>query len=1452
MRRSIRLVARLLRWFVYAVLISLVLVVLALVVLQTGWAKNQIRALIVRQANQYLTATLSIGRLQGSLVRGIELGDITLARNGQTIISIDAVALSYSIRELFTEGTSIREIRVARPYVIAAKEADGRWNLGALIKRTTQVSERRGPGRPIHIRSIKVTDGTISLRDPISFGAVHIPSEYKGLNLDFSLDYRPVAWKASFANASFSGTAPDLQINRLAGSISDNADGWLFDHLLVETPRSHFILDGRVDRRTPPVRLPLKVDAERFAFQEWSGILNGLKNIAIESQFNVQLDGPLDALKTDLTLRSNGGHVKGAFTLDTKAPGWKANGAVDVERLNLADWLNREDRPSDITGHVTFGLTDVGLRAGGHFPVGTYAFDGAHAAYLSYAADNLKAHGVLTPTDARIASATAKAYGADVTVSDGSIGIDSPNRFAFKGSARGVDLRQVPKEVPVPHVESVLAFDYDVSGQFSSVGFIKGTAGFGDSTFLEARVGAGTVGFVDTSVTPFLYSGEGDLSRIDLNRFGRDLDVGWLKDPRYAGTVAGHFHVTGAGSDVNTMTLTGGGHISRADLFGGQLTDADVTLDIRAGSLSGSYDGRIANVNPKLALDDDRFDASLTGSGTSTIAVKDLLLRSPQLADYEISSQVMLGASRVRTVQVESADFSATLHDGTLTVDRFHGVGPSIDLEASGRVELDGTRSSELDYTIVHGDLALVRDLIGREVSGEIVSKGQLTGPLGRIHLHGTGTLAHAEGAGLKALSGDLNYDATIPSDAPENAAGTIDGHINAIEAFGEQIAEASGKASYDAGRITTDVQLQRDNLQGTVVGMFQLHTAEKRLDLLDLTLGVQRSTWKLVTEGTQPYLLWNDRGLGVSYLALVDQAATGQRLEFNGTWYPEGGGDLHVRADRVSLDALFSKEGEPALYGGTADIDAFLRGTRERPIVSGRLTVTDGRVWRVSYQQLAGRVDYADGAFQVDLRLDQRPGVWLTAVGSAPLGLFYPDMPERSVDIKLISSTVDLGLLEGLTTVVSNVGGTINLDVDVVGTTKDPHFDGRVDVANASFLVVDSGSKYRNGRLAAQLSTDRVTVETLHLEDSAGHPLDVQGSLGTHELRVGDLAIHGVARQFEVLRNEYGRLAVDATVDLNGQFEMPRLSGRITISGGELNVDRILDRTLLQPYSTQAAPPPEADAIASLNPWNRLGLDLELKVPNTLRLIGDNIQISPGTPLGLGNFNLRALGDLYLYKDPADQLYVTGSLDQVTGRYTFQGRRFDLNPTSSINFRGDLNPDLFVVVTRDISGVEARVTISGPLNAPELHLASTPPLDQSDILSLIVFNTSTNQLSTLQQQQLAVRAGTLAAGFVAAPLMSALERTLGIETFEIVPTTDIRGGTGARVTIGSEIAPGLVARFSRNFGVVDYNEAQIEYYLSRLFRIRATFTDAASTTALSPFVFIQRAGVDLLMVFSF
>jgi len=251
------------------------------------------------------------------------------------------------------------------------------------------------------------------------------------------------------------------------------------------------------------------------------------------------------------------------------------------------------------------------------------------------------------------------------------------------------------------------------------------------------------------------------------------------------------------------------------------------------------------------------------------------------------------------------------------------------------------------------------------------------------------------------------------------------------------------------------------------------------------------------------------------------------------------------------------------------------------------------------------------------------------------------------------------------------------------------------------------------------------------------------------------------------------------------------------------------------------------------------------------LKLQGENVQVSSGTPIGLGDINLTVTGDLYLYKDPAQPLFVTGSFDQIRGTYAFQGRRFDVDPSSSINFRGDLNPELYVTVTRVIQGIETRVSIFGDTRQPELRLASNPPLDASDVLSLIVFNQSVNELSAPQQQQLLVRAGTLAAGFLAGQMLSTIQSKLGLEILEVQTGGDVVGDV-AKFTVGDEIAPGLVARFSRQFGSEPYDEATVEYYLSRILRLRATFSDAQTLNARSPFRRVERAGIDLLLFFSF
>jgi autotransporter translocation and assembly factor TamB len=1433
-----------LRALISLIVFVLVLVGVVLAVIETGWGKNKIRELIVSQANRYLTATLSIEQLEGSLLRGIRLSHVQLVGEGRTMIGIEEISVSYSLRELLQPGVVIRRLRLTRPRIAGAKRPDGRWDLGALIRR--QEERRRGPGRPIEVRVIEVVDGDVLLHDPLDFGAAHVPTRFASLNAALSLRYDPVRWQLAFDRVQWIGSDPELTVTRLSGGFSRTSGGWFFDRLSVQTPRSAFNLDGRIDTERKPAVLDLAVHADWFAFQEWSGVLRGLRNIAIEASFDTRLRGPTSRLETELALKGSGGRIDGRFTLDTMVPGWHGSGSVNVKRLNLAQWMNRPDRPSEITGRVTF---DLALELGRHFPHGTYAFDGDHAMYMNYAADAVHAHGFITANEVHVTRAGGIAYGANVTTRDGTIGIDEPFPFRFLGTTEHLDLRRLPEAIPVPHVESLLAFEYDVSGQFAQA-FIIGRAVFAPSEFLGASIGTGTVGSIDTSQKPLRFAGEGEVEGLAIHRLGKGLEVGWMQDPRYAGTVQGRFRVDGSGTEAASLTLNGGGHLARAEIFHGTLSDADVSIEIDRGTLRATYDGRLANVDPAVPFADPRLQASLTGSAKVAAAVRELITsRATTLDDYDVSGMLALESSSVKELQIDRAAIEASLRNSALTVTRLDLDGPAVAGTASGTVSFADPYTSDIDYDVTRADLSQLRSLTSQEAAGTLSTRGRLTGPSNALHGVGDFNVNQLDAYNMTALTLAGQYDVTTPSSDFSRVIARVNGESTFLTIFGQSVQEASGTVTLEGDQVGFDLRLaQKEDRNGSLAGDLLLRTARREVELRTLTVTLGRAPWRL-TSGEAPAVLgWTDEGLSVTPMQFVGGAGD-ERIAIAGTWRQDGAGDLRITANHVFLETLQGAFERPARYGGVLDADVVLRGTREAPIAGGTIAIASGRIERVTYEKLAGRVDYAGQMFAVDLRLDQGPGIWLTATGTVPLALFDRGRPEQPINVAIKSSAINLGLVEGVTGVIRDVSGSIVLNVDAIGTSADPHFSGAVDIGNAGFTVTATGSRYRNARAALRLSRDRVTVESLHVEDNGGRALDVRGSLGTHELNVGDVEIDVIARGFEVIRNQLGRVDIDANLSVRGRFEMPRLTGDITIKPSDVKVDEILERTLFQPYATVATTI-DVDAVLALNPWDRLGLDIAVHVPDTLRLTGSNIQISPGTPIGLGDINLRVAGDLYLYKDPAQPLYVTGSFDSVSGTYAFQGRRFDVVPTSSINFRGDLNPEIYVTVTRVISGVETRVSITGPMRQPELHLASSPPLDPSDILSLIVFGTSANELTSAQQQELVVRAGTLAAGFLATPVISALESELGLDILEVEPTGEF--GTGPRVTIGEEIAPGLVARFSRQFGQEPYDEAILEYYLSRILRLRGTFSDAQSLNARSPFRRVERAGIDLLFFFSF
>jgi translocation and assembly module TamB len=271
---------------------------------------------------------------------------------------------------------------------------------------------------------------------------------------------------------------------------------------------------------------------------------------------------------------------------------------------------------------------------------------------------------------------------------------------------------------------------------------------------------------------------------------------------------------------------------------------------------------------------------------------------------------------------------------------------------------------------------------------------------------------------------------------------------------------------------------------------------------------------------------------------------------------------------------------------------------------------------------------------------------------------------------------------------------------------------------------------------------------------------------------------------------------------------------------------------------------------------FSKATISVRVRIPDNLVLRGQDIRTS-ATSLGLGNINVTVGGDFRIRKNPGTPAALVGTVNTVRGSYDFRGRRFDILRDGRIQFQGTAPPDpaLDVTAQRIIqpSGIEARIRIQGTASNPALSFSSTPPLDEADILALIVFNRPLNNLGSNEKSSLVDLAGTTAAGFVVSPLTESLGRALNLDLFEVQATSE-SGNPGGQVTIGQQVGDRLYFKFRQQFGAQEVSQFVLEYQLSPFLRLQASAADGDGVGRANRSLTqrIERAGLDLIFYFSY
>jgi autotransporter translocation and assembly factor TamB len=1466
---------RVARRIVHALLLMLTLLVgataTALIVTQTAWFKNWLRGYIVSEAGNYLNGQLSIQRLGGNLFFGVELEKVGVSMDGSEVVAVENLGVDYNVFELITKGLSIDSIRLNGPTVYLRRDGDT-WSIAKLVKKQSGEANRQGPGSPISIDDIGISDASVVFDDPVGTSGVDVPRRFDRVDAKLSFKYEPVRYSIEISHVSFRASQPELGVNALSGGVSVKADTLFLDKLALRTEESSLSLDGAVQQYLTRPQLNLRVSSDTLSIPEIARVVPALSGYRLQPAFELKVDGPLDRLGVEMSVRSSAGQITGQLVADVQEPGQSVRGDIHVRHLDLATLMKNTSQPKDLTAdlHADLGATsfsDINSWRGR----ASLKVPSVRAA--GYEAQNIEARADIQGRRLRL-DAGARAYGAQATAR-GTIAVpvgNSPLAFDLRGRASHLDLRKLPRNLNVPPVETSITADYHASGvvpNAASARRIDADAVFAESSLPGGRIAAGSRAGMSMHGQAFDYRADLDVKGVDLQQVGRDFSVSGLAGDQFKSDLNAHLTASGSGTTLQTMNVTVNGTVSDSTVIGARIPQLTFDATVSDDTAHVIADGQFTDVDPATASGRPALKGALAGSLHADATITGVSAGvTPD--NVEGSARLTLDPSDVGGIAIQSANLDAAYRNQLADVRALDVVGRDANLKAQGTLALNESGDSHLT---VHADsprLAELGKLFDVPISGIGTIDATITGNRTRLGVSGdlVGDGIDYQGSGALALKSSFTAD--VPDLAFERASVKADTNATFVTIGGQNINELSATTTYGNKTVNFDATARQPQRSANAAGSIVLHPDHQEVHLTALTLTAGRQQWTAPSGNTATVNYAADT-ITVDSLRLSNGA---QQIEAGGR-FGHPGEALEVSLKNIDLAGVDALLLRPPQFSGTLDATTTIGGSKQAPDVKGQFQVNRGGFRQFRYDTFGGSVSYIPSGVTVDARLQESPTQWITAKGYLPSTLFNAAAahakdelgahveaatPAERVDLTIDSSPLDLGLIQGFTTAVTKVTGSVEAHVRVTGSVEDPHPEGSLRITNGGMTIEPTGGVYTNIAGTIELQPDRVHIDEITVLDNHQSALSITGDLGIQASEIGAFQVWINSDDFKVLDNKMGNVRVQSALSLSGQLRSPIVQGYLGLNTGRLDLDQIIAMIGSSPYSTQQTAYDAGNTTAALaqatptpparTPLDALRANVNVTVPNDFVVKASSLQ-TPGSPVGLGALNVTLGGDLTLRKDPGGLFRITGAVNTVRGTYDFQGRRFDILRDGSVRFEGldQINPTLDLRTRRIIQGVEARVNVRGTLQKPEIVLSSTPPLEQADILSLIIFNQPANQLGAGQQISLAQRAQSIATGAVAGQLANSIGRALNLDTFEINTAPD--NGSGPQVTIGQQVGANFYVKVEQ--GVLDLGTTNVvfEYEIARWLRLQTNVLEGAATQQ-SLFQRYHGSGADLIFTFSY
>lgn len=369
-------------------------------------------------------------------------------------------------------------------------------------------------------------------------------------------------------------------------------------------------------------------------------------------------------------------------------------------------------------------------------------------------------------------------------------------------------------------------------------------------------------------------------------------------------------------------------------------------------------------------------------------------------------------------------------------------------------------------------------------------------------------------------------------------------------------------------------------------------------------------------------------------------------------------------------------------------------------------------------------------------------------------------------MSLRIVSRGLELSDLEPILPPDIDIGGTFEAELGLEGDSRDPAIDGFFRTGNLSAGLAD--------RARASIEADLLFGGSL-----SGPSVD-------------------------------GRLTV-----VNALVRMPEPSPELLPAEGDAVLWEAADSAFAAADTSGGGEGMSDAAERRPGAFEDVRFDVTVSIPGGFRIEGERI-------------SLELRGELRVAQSE-DRPVLTGRLEPVRGRLLFMGRYFQISAGNVIFYGEDeLQPSFDLSLTATIDEVEITIRLTGTAEEPEIDISSEPPMDESDIMSLLLFGQRMDALDDSQTNLLQRRTTEVLAAFGAARLEQSLSKRLGVDMVTFQQST--RQPDQAALMLGKYLNRRTLLKFEQGIEDTANFLINLEYFITANLKVKTSIDQSEET----------------------